>query len=106
MPVFLKKWKAIHPDFVKYFREQWLSKNDLWFEGAAVGQPSSNNGLEFTNGVIKSEHTMRERLPVGQFLSTVLRIVLEWSETRNPESANCIESVSYTHLTLPTIYSV
>jgi len=101
VPLFLKKWTAIHPDFVKYFREQWISKNYQWFEGAAVGQPSSNNGLEATNGVIKSEHTMRERLPVGQFLSTTLEIVLQWSETRDPESANCIEYATTPKVSLP-----
>jgi len=42
-----------------------------WFEGAAVVFPSANNGLEATNAVIKREHTLRERLPVGNFSATL-----------------------------------
>ena len=28
VPLFLKKWRPIQPDFVKYFQAQWLQKND------------------------------------------------------------------------------
>lgn len=91
VPLFLRKWKTLHPEFVKYFQAQWLAKNDQWFEGAALGMPSTNNGLEATNGVIKSEHTLRERLPVGQFLNCVVDIVTEWSHVRDPTSVNCVQ---------------
>ena len=53
-------------DFVvSYFEEQWLRKNYIWFEGAAVGQPSTNNGVEAMNATLKREYTMRDRLLVG-----------------------------------------
>jgi len=72
-----------------------MEGNSSWlreiFLGAVKRHPSSNNGLKSTNSVIKAEHTMWERLPVGKFIFSVLQIVSEWSETRNPESANCIE---------------
>ena len=54
-----------------------------------MGYPSTNNGLEVTNAVIKRNHTFRERLPVGQFLVKVLQIVAGRSEARNPSSTNC-----------------
>ena len=62
--------------FSEYFDEQWLKKNSKWYEGAAaVKLPSTNNGLEATNRVIKAENTLRERrLPIGQFLNGVTSI--------------------------------
>lgn len=99
---FKKKWRASHSDFVKYFHDQWLLKNEQWFEKAAVGQPSNNNDSEYTNGVIKTEYTMRDRLVlVGQVLTCVLQIVSDWSETQNPESANCIEYATTPKVSLP-----
>ena len=44
---------------------------------------------------------MRDRLPIRQFLSIVLRIVFDWSETRNPESENCIEYATTPKVSLP-----
>lgn len=67
---------------------QWLQKNSNWYEGVAIGYSSTNNGLESTNAVIKTEHTLRERLPVGQFLNNVQSLLLKWSKDRNPESPN------------------
>ena len=89
--LFLKKWQKVQPEFVTYFKEQWLDKNEQWYEGAALNYSSTNNGLESTNAIIKAEHTMRERLPVGQFLSVMVEIVNEWSDRRNPVSPNCIK---------------
>jgi len=62
----------------------------LWFERAAVDYPSSNNGLEATNGVIKRDHTLQTRLPVGQFLQSGSKLLEKWSYARNPASVNCI----------------
>ena len=56
-------------EFVTYFEEQWFDKNQNWYEGAALGQPSTNSGIESTNAAIKRGHTLRERLPVGQVLN-------------------------------------
>ena len=88
---FFKKWNE--PEvaaLTTYFKNQWVKKNSLWFEGAAVGYPSSNNGLEATNGVIKRDHTLRTRLPVGQFLQSGSELLEKWSYARNPASVNCI----------------
>lgn len=90
--LFMKKWTSTKDakvtEFAVYFEEQWLKKYSKWYEGAAVGFPSTNNGLESTNAVIKREHTLRERLPVGQFLNSVEDLLTKWSEARNAESVN------------------
>lgn len=56
-----------------------------WFEGAASGYPSTNNGIESTNSIIKKEHTLRDRLPVSQFLNKLNDLLIKWSMDRNPE---------------------
>lgn len=90
--LFLEKWSGTDDDqvkeFIHYFNSQWLEKNSKWYEGIAVGYPSTNNGLEATNSVIKKEYTLRERLPVGQFLHNILELLVRWSKERNPESPN------------------
>ena len=69
--LFLKKWNDVSTAFAEYFEEQWVAKNSKWYEGAGVGLSSTNNGLESLNGRIKREHTLRERLLLGQFLNGV-----------------------------------
>ncbi|CAF5175517.1 unnamed protein product, partial [Rotaria magnacalcarata] len=60
--------------------------NKGWFEGFAIGYPSSNNALEATNGIIKSLYTFRERLPVGEFLSVLENdIIHQLSRERNTD---------------------
>lgn len=93
--LFLKKWKK-NPDqkvcdFIEYFEREWIVLLPNWYEGAAVGLPSSNNGVEATNAVIKNEFTLRERLPVGQFLNDcTTKMVKRWSQRRDPKSVNCV----------------
>jgi hypothetical protein len=80
--LFLTKWNKINDqqvkEFIEYFNSQWLVKNSSWYERIALGYPSTNNGLEATNAVIKKSHTMRERLPVGQFLNNILELLITW----------------------------
>jgi len=61
--LFIKKWTRSQPDFVEYFRREWLTSHDAWYEGVEHFTPSTNNALEATNRVIKDENTFRERLP-------------------------------------------
>lgn len=65
--LFLQKWRKEQPDFTAYFEKEWLQKNSEWFEDAACGYPSTNNGLEGTNSWIKTEHTLRDRLPYASW---------------------------------------
>ena len=57
--IFIKKYRAVSCEFADYFESQCLQKNSQWYEGAAIGLPSTNNGLEATNRVIKDEHSLR-----------------------------------------------
>lgn len=90
--LFIQKWEKSRDENVKhyldYFRERWLQKNSGWFEGFATSFPSTNNGIEATNSVIKRDHTLRERLPVGPFLNNVVTLVKGWSEKRDAGSVN------------------
>ena len=67
--LFLNKWKKEKKgqpalrEFIDYFESQWLrGRYTMWYEGAAIGFPSTNNGIGATNAVIKAEHTLRQRL--------------------------------------------
>jgi len=66
-----------------------LQRNAKWYEETAPAHPSSNNGLESINGTSKREHTLRERLPGGQFLRKVDGLLRAWSSDRDPSSSNC-----------------
>jgi hypothetical protein len=56
--------------FINDFKAEWIDQN--WFEGwnypNNAGSPSTNNGNEGCNGVLKAEDTMRELLPLQTFL--------------------------------------
>jgi len=90
--LFLEKWandSELQP-FLQYFKTQWLIHLPNWYEGASPGNPSTNNSLEATNGTIKKEHTIRERLPLAQFLNVaVAKILPSWSTERDISNLNC-----------------
>lgn len=69
--LFGDKWENIEPNFVEYFKKQWLGVHSNWFEGAAEYTPSTNNALESHNATIKRKITLRKRLPMNQFLSAM-----------------------------------
>ncbi|CAF1119861.1 unnamed protein product [Brachionus calyciflorus] len=59
---------------------EWISStNQGWFEGLASGYPSTNNALESTNNVIIMIHTLKERVPLSQFLERLKIILNRWS---------------------------
>lgn len=66
--LFLDKWVCIEPNFVAYFKMQWLGVHSNWFEGAADYTPSTNNAVESHNATIKRKVTFRRRLPLKEFL--------------------------------------
>lgn len=69
--LFLKKWQVEEPDFVRYFKKEWLGEACNWYEGAAEYTPSTNNALESYNSLIKRLITLRRRLPLREFLNTM-----------------------------------
>lgn len=75
--LFCDKWREIETDFVTYFEKEWLGVHCNWFEGAAQYTPSTNNGLESHNAVIKKKITLRRRLPMNQFLACMLEMATD-----------------------------
>ena len=76
----LHKWRS-DPDlfyFSNYFEQTWLSDLKLWYEGAAIGHPSTNNGLESLNNKIKQQFTLINKLCLSKFLSTMEMVLREW----------------------------
>lgn len=55
--LFVQKWSLVSDDLMKYFQEEWLSKNRNWFEAFARRTPSTNNCIESFNNVVKTCHT-------------------------------------------------
>jgi MULE transposase domain/SWIM zinc finger len=87
----LKKYDACTTDvtsFLEYFRQEYLVSHAGWYEGVDFFAPSTNNGLESTNNVIKSHYTLRERLPMHQFLSSLRNMVFDWSLNCDPIRPN------------------
>ncbi|CAF3469772.1 unnamed protein product [Rotaria sp. Silwood1] len=78
----LQKWNQIPSmkQFVNYFTDHWVSNLRYWYEGAAYGKPSTNNGLESLNGIIKQKYTLRNKLHLSAFLPKVEVMLSDWSQ--------------------------
>ena len=90
--LFVEKWKRhINVNinsFLEYFQDEWVDHHCGWYEGYLPDGPSTNNGLEGTNGTIKTEHTFRKRVSLATFLLKANEIVETWSNKRDSASAN------------------
>lgn len=75
-----EKWSASEPEFVEYFKKEWLGSHCNWFEGVANYTPSTNNALESHNAVIKRTVTLKRRLPLNQFLSCMCKLLADISQ--------------------------
>ncbi|RNA35391.1 hypothetical protein BpHYR1_047270 [Brachionus plicatilis] len=63
-----------------------MSENTFgWYENYAQGCPSTNNGLESTNKVIKDEGTDRDRLSLNDFMKVMKDMLQKWSLDRDAE---------------------
>ena len=65
--------------FSNYFEQTWLFDLKFWYEGSAVGYPSTNNGLESLNNRIKQQYTLRNKLSLSKFLITLETMLRDWS---------------------------
>jgi len=76
--------------FLNSFEKQWTRHLKGWFEGYTPGKPSTKNGLESWNLVIKNECTFKQRHNLGKFLSILENDMINfWSKERNPDNVNC-----------------
>ena len=76
--------------FPDYFKRSYLDKTNKWALTFSPLCPSTNNGLESTNGIIKEQKTLRERLPTNVFLTKMKDIAFNWSKRHDSDSINCI----------------
>ena len=86
--LFFEKWEKnpILSKFLDHFKKEWIDKNNGWYEGFTDGYiPSTDNGLESVNGVIKRNHTLRERMTVPQYLTNAFKMIKDWSKDRGDE---------------------
>ena len=86
---------------MKYFIKQWVDSNSEWYEGYAVGFPSTKNALESTNRLIKDQSTHRERKLKGEFLSILEeKIIQKWSVsvTRLLKLIHTLQIIPRSHL--------
>lgn len=79
MQFLIEKWSAELFDFPFYFQKEWVDKNKNWCEGICGHVPGTNNALEVTNRISKNENTLRERLPISQFIQESYNYVKRWS---------------------------
>jgi hypothetical protein len=94
--LFLQKWRDEQQndeqvlEFLKYFEKEWLIENPNWFEGYShpknVAAPSTNNGNESINGLIKKGYTLREQLSLGEFHVTSFKMMSSFSKKHDPNN--------------------
>lgn len=79
LQLFMEKWRKESVELIDYFEKQWVLKNSNWYEAFASPMASTNNALESTNRTIKDEHTLRERMDLSKFRTTLFDMVASWS---------------------------
>ncbi|CAF1157053.1 unnamed protein product [Adineta steineri] len=79
--LFIRKWNRKEPTFIEYFQKEWLTSHRGWYEGIQQLTPSTNNGLESNNRVIKDENTFRERLSLSRSKILTFEMVQKWSKS-------------------------
>ena len=95
----IQKWSddSSMMKFSDYFLDLWITKlltgkarsnathpiNKFLFyryEGSVFTKPSTNNGCESMNAIIKQKYTLRNRLHLSAFLQKVEQMLNDWSE--------------------------
>ena len=59
-----------------------------------MGQPSSNNGLESTNKIIRTNQ-LRERLSISKFGESCITLLSNWSKDRAKEAQKFKKTYSF-----------
>ena len=69
--------------FLKYFDDEWIKKHPGWYEGYAIGMPSTTNGLESSHEKIKKA-LQQKRLGLIEFLNECKNNLIHfWSQDRS-----------------------
>lgn len=77
---FVKYWIDFDPEFVEYFKNQWLNLHPNWFGGACINATDTNNLTEGFNSSLKRYHTIRSQQPLSKFKETLIETVNYKSE--------------------------
>lgn len=80
LDLFISKWQTSEPEFIEYFKKEWINKNPNWFACANLKAPNTNNATEGMNLTFKRDHTLRERQPMTQFAKTFIDMIRDKSE--------------------------
>ena len=87
-------------EFAEYFEHfEWINNAALakWYESASL-YPSTNNGLERCNRVLKDTASMRHRLPFADFIVEAENTVTHWSTRPEFQTASTTEDITSTLL--------
>ncbi|CAF3713614.1 unnamed protein product [Rotaria socialis] len=82
--------------FVEYFENEWLNSHNTWYENIQHFTPSTNDGLESFNKIIKDENTYRERIPLSRFRIITFETVKQWSSQYKHKLKQYIQTPSIT----------
>ena len=98
--LFLAKWRAKKEpplnEYLIYFENEWLlSTNCGWYEGLCDRIPKQNNGLENTNNVVKTHHTLRSRLSLSHYLHNATNIIKQWSIDRSRSESSYSDAFDF-----------
>lgn len=77
--LFIKKWTQTEPEFTMHFNNVYIKANNMWYAGAGIRVPKTNNALENFNRQMKSHQTFYKRQNLNVFLHRALEIVEERS---------------------------
>lgn len=89
--LFSAKWKKKEPGFIAYFIKYWVQTNSNWYDGAGIRTPSTNNGLEGWNGVLKKYHTKR-------FVKGLAEVKVRLMSVVKLESQEYLDKPAYQHV--------
>ena len=62
-------------EFLAYLKSSWIIKKPNWHEHYELSVPTSTNGLESTNGKIKSVFTENHLLKMTSYVENCFKLI-------------------------------
>lgn len=75
----ISKWQKDEAKFAEDFRDNYVLKNNGWYEGLIARTPSTNNACESFNQSLKQHQTHHNRKGLAEFLGKAIDYVQERS---------------------------
>lgn len=89
----VKKYSNAEPEFCEYFDTYWIKRHQNWFGGYAPFAPATNNAIEGKNASIKTNYTLRERLPFNTFKIVFQNMVSDMSSKYSPDCGQKVKVI-------------